>query len=134
MAIDPSKVTTEELVELVGAMTVTQITDLVDAIKEKFNVSDAAPVAFAGAMPAAGGDAAEAAEEKTEFDVVLKAAGGEKIKVIKEVRAACSGLSLGDAKALVEGVPSKVKEGISKEEAEKLKEALEAVGAEVELA
>ena len=129
--IDPAKVTTEELVELIGAMTVTQVTDLVDAIKEKFNVSDAAPVAVAAA-PAA--DAAEAAEEKTEFNVMLKAIdASQKIKVIKEVRAACSGLSLGDAKAMVEGAPSAVKEGVSKEEADKLKEALEAVGATVEL-
>lgn len=107
-----------------------EISELVKDIEEKFGVEAAAPVAFAGAMPAAGG--ADQAEEKTDFDVVLKEAGAKKINVIKVVRAATS-LGLKEAKALVGGAPSTVKEALPKEEAEELKKQLEEAGASVEL-
>ena len=122
--------TKEEIISAIESMSVLDLADLVKALEEKFGVSAAAPVmavAAAGAAPAAA-----AAEEKTEFDVVLAAAGANKIAVIKEVRA-ITGLGLADAKALVEGVPAKIKEGVSKEDAEALKAQLEAVGAKVEL-
>ena len=122
--------TKDELIEAIGNMTVLELSELVSAMEEKFGVSAAAPVAVAAA-PAAGG-AAEAAEEKTEFDVVLEAAGGEKIKVIKVVREV-TGLGLKEAKDLVEGAPKPVKEGVSKDEAEELKKKLEEVGAKVAL-
>src|ERR671920_2592260 len=111
------------------SMTVMELNDLVKAIEEKFGVSAAAMAA-----PAAGGGgaAAPAAEEKTEFNVILTGDGGKKINVIKEVRA-ITGLGLGEAKALVEGAPKPVKEGVSKDEAEKIKATLEKVGAKVEL-
>ena len=118
-----------EIIAAIESMTILELADLVKAMEEKFGVSAAAPVAAAGAAAAA---PAEAAEEKTEFDVVLKSAGSEKIKVIKEVRG-ITGLGLAEAKALVEGVPAKIKEGISKEDAEALKAQLEGVGATVEL-
>ena len=124
--------TREEMISAIESMTVLELNELVKALEEKFGVSAAAPVAVAAA-PAAGAAAAPAAEEKTEFDVVMKSFGSEKIKVIKEVRA-ITGLGLAEAKALVEKVPTKVKEGVSKDEAEALKKQLEAVGAEVELA
>ena len=101
------------------------------ALEDKFGVTAAAPVMVAGAMPAAGG-AAPAAEEKTEFTVMLKEAGAQKINVIKVVRAA-TGLGLKEAKDLVDGAPKAVKESISKDEAEKLKKELEEAGAKVEL-
>jgi large subunit ribosomal protein L7/L12 len=110
-------------------MTILELADLVKAMEEKFGVSAAAPVAAAGAAAAA---PAEAAEEKTEFDVVLKDAGAEKIKVIKEVRA-ITGLGLKEAKEAVEGTPKTLKEGVSKEDAQKIKEQLEKVGAVVEI-
>ena len=114
------------LVEEVKALTVLELNDLVKALEEEFGVSAAAMAA-----PAAGG-AAVAAEEKTEFDVVLTEIGAEKIKVIKAVREITS-LGLAEAKAVVEAAPKAVKEGVSKDEAEELKSKLEAVGAKVEL-
>jgi len=118
-----------EIIAAIESMTILELADLVKAMEEKFGVSAAAPVAAAGAAAAA---PAEAAEEKTEFDVVLKSAGAEKIKVIKEVRA-ITGLGLKEAKEAVEGTPKTLKEGVSKEEAEKIKAQLVAVGAEVEI-
>ncbi len=118
-----------EIIAAIESMTILELADLVKAMEEKFGVSAAAPVAAAGAAAAA---PAEAAEEKTEFDVVLKSAGSEKIKVIKEVRA-ITGLGLKEAKEAVEGTPKTLKEAVSKEEAEKIKAQLVAVGAEVEI-
>lgn len=122
----------EELISAIESMTVLELADLVKALEEKFGVSAAAPVAVAAA-PAAGAAPAEAAEEKTEFDVVLKDAGAEKIKVIKVVREVVSGLGLKEAKELVEGAPKTLKEGASKEEAEKIKAKFAEVGATVEI-
>ncbi|MCP5362028.1 MAG: 50S ribosomal protein L7/L12 [Hyphomicrobiales bacterium] len=119
----------EKIVEDLSALTVIEAADLAKLLEEKWGVSAAAPVA---AVAVAGGAAAEAAEEKTEFDVVLAAAGDKKINVIKEVRGV-TGLGLKEAKDLVEGAPKPVKQGVSKEEAEKIKAALEAAGATVEL-
>ena len=118
-----------KLMEEIKSMTVIELSNFVKALEEEFGVSAAAPVA-AGAV--AGAAEAAPAEEKTEFDVVMTDFGAEKIKVIKEVRG-ITGLGLAEAKALVEGVPAKIKEGVSKDEAEQLKAALEAVGAKVEL-
>ena len=115
------------LIEEVKALTVIELSELVHALEEEFGVSAAAMAA-----PAAGGAAAPAAEEKTEFDVIMTSFGSEKIKVIKEIRGV-TGLGLAEAKALVEGVPAKIKEGISKEDAEAIKEQLAAVGATVEI-
>ncbi|MBW1989806.1 MAG: 50S ribosomal protein L7/L12 [Deltaproteobacteria bacterium] len=123
-------VTKEDVIEFIANMTVLELSELIKELEDKFGVSAAAPVAVA-AGPAAGGEAA-AAEEKTEFDVILTSAGDKKIQVIKEVRA-ITGLGLKEAKALVEEAPKPVKEGISKEDAEKIKEQLEGVGAQVEL-
>jgi len=121
----------EDVIEFISNMTVLELSELVKEMEDKFGVSAAAPVAVAAAMP--GGEAGgEAAEEKTEFDVVLTAAGDKKIQVIKEVRA-ITGLGLKDAKALVDDAPKPVKEGIAKDEAEKVKEQLEGAGAQVEL-
>jgi len=119
----------EELIEAIESMTVLELSELVSALEEKFGVSAAAPVAVAAV---AGGDTAAAAEEKTEFDVVLEAAGDKKIQVIKAVREA-TGLGLKEAKALVDGAPAAVKEGIPKDEAEALKAKLEESGASVAL-
>jgi len=116
------------MIEEVKALTVLELSELVHALEEAFGVSAAA--AAVAAAPAAGG--AAAAEEKTEFDVVMTDFGAEKIKVIKEVRG-ITGAGLAEAKAIVEGVPAKIKEGVSKEEAEEIKTKLEAVGAKVEL-
>ena len=116
------------IVEEVGQLTVLELSELVSAIEEKFGVSAAAAVAVA----APGAGAAAAAEEKTEFDVVLKSAGPEKIKVIKVVREV-TGLGLKEAKALVDGAPKTVKEAVAKDEAESMKAKLEEVKAEVEL-
>jgi large subunit ribosomal protein L7/L12 len=118
----------EDILETVGSMTLLQVADLVKAFEEKFGVSAAAPVAVVAG--AAGGG--EAAEEKTEFTVVLTASGENKIGVIKEVRA-ITGLGLKEAKDLVEGAPKPVKDGVSKDEANKIKEQLEKAGAKVEL-
>ena len=119
------------LVDQLSELTVLEAADLAKALEEKWGVSAAAAVAVAG--PAAGGGAAApAAEEKTEFDVILTGDGGKKINVIKEVRA-ITGLGLGEAKALVEGAPKPVKEGVSKDEAEKIKKQIEEAGGTVEL-
>ena len=114
------------LIEEVKQLTVLELADLVHALEEAFGVSAAAAAVAAAPVAAA------AEEEKTEFDVVMTEFGAEKIKVIKEVRS-ITGLGLAEAKALVEGVPAKIKEAVSKEEAEELKGKLEAVGAKVEL-
>ncbi len=116
------------MIEEVKALSVLELSELVHALEEAFGVSAAA--AAVAAAPAAG--AAAAVEEKTEFDVVMTDFGAEKIKVIKEVRG-ITGLGLAEAKAMVEGIPAKIKEGASKEEAEEIKAKLEAVGAKVEL-
>ena len=121
----------EQIIEAIAAMSVLELSELVKELEEKFGVSAAAPVAVAAA-PAAGGAAAEAAEEKTEFDVILKEVGGEKIKVIKVVREA-TGLGLKEAKDLVDGAPKAVKEAVSKDDAEAMKKKLEEAGAKVEL-
>ena len=122
---------TQELVEKLSALTVLEVADLVKQLEEKWGVSAAAPVAVAAAP--AGGAAAPAAEEKTSFDVILAEAGGNKIAVIKEVRAAVAGLGLAEAKALVESAPKALKEGVTKEEAEEIKKKIEAAGAKVEI-
>ena len=124
----------EDIIEAISSKTLVEVMELVKAMEEKFGVSAAAPVAMAAA-PAAGGAAgggAVAAEEKTEFNVVLAAIGEKKVEVIKAVRA-ITGLGLKEAKDLVEGAPNTVKEGASKEDAEKFKKDLEAAGAKVEL-
>ena len=120
-----------KLVDDLSALTVLEASELSKMLEEKWGVSAAAPVAVAAA-PGAGAPPAAAAEEKTEFDVVLAAFGDNKINVIKEVRA-ITGLGLGEAKALVEGAPKTVKEGVNKAEAEDIKKKLEAAGAKVEL-
>ena len=120
-----------KLVDQLSELTVLEAADLAKALEEKWGVSAAAAVAVAG--PAAGGGAAApAAEEKTEFDVILTGDGGKKINVIKEFRA-ITGLGLGEAKALVEGAPKAVKEGVNKDEAEKIKKQIEDAGGTVEL-
>ncbi len=121
----------DEIVEKIEKLTLLEAAELKKALEEKFGVSAAAPVAY-GAPIAAGGPAAPAVEEKTEFTVVLKSVGSQKINVIKVVRAA-TGLGLKEAKDLVDGAPKSVKEGVSKDEAEKLKKELEESGAQVEL-
>ncbi len=126
-----SDITKEDVIEFIANMSVLDLSELIKEMEEKFGVSAAAPMAMMAAGPADGG-AGAAAEEKTEFDVVLTAHGDKKIQVIKEVRAITS-LGLKDAKELVESVPKAIKEGVDKEEAEKLKEQLEAAGAQVEL-
>ncbi|MBW1667759.1 MAG: 50S ribosomal protein L7/L12 [Deltaproteobacteria bacterium] len=121
----------EDVIEFISNMTVLELSDFVKELEEKFGVSAAAPVAVAAGAPAAQA-AEEAAPEKTEFDVVLTAVGDKKIQVIKEIRA-ITGLGLKEAKALVDGVPAKVKEGIPSEEAEAIKTQLEGAGASVEI-
>lgn len=123
-------ITKEEVVDWLSAQTVLEVADLVKELEEKWGVSAAAPVAAVGPVGAAA--PAEVAEEKDEFDVILKAAGANKISAIKEVRA-ITGLGLKEAKDLVESAPKPVKEACSKEEAEETKKKLEAAGAEVEL-
>jgi len=120
-----------EIVDKIEKLTLLEASELKKALEEKFGVTAAAPMMMAGPMPAAGA-AAPAAEEKTEFAVQLKASGAQKINVIKVVRAA-TGLGLKEAKDLVDGAPKTVKEGLSKDEAEKLKKELEEAGATVEL-
>src|SRR5881394_3870138 len=123
---------TNAIVDQLSGLTVLEIADLVKQLEEKWGVSAAAPVA--AAAPAAGGGAAAAPEEaKTAFDVILKETGGNKIAVIKEVRACVAGLGLAEAKALVEGAPKPVKEGVTKEEAAEIKKKIEAAGAKVEI-
>ncbi|MCG8470460.1 MAG: 50S ribosomal protein L7/L12 [Desulfobacterales bacterium] len=123
-------ITREDVIEFIANMTVLELSELVKELEDKFGVSAAAPVAMMAAGPA--GDAGGAAEEKTEFDVVLVSPGDKKINVIKEVRA-ITGLGLKEAKALVDETPKPVKEGIAKDEAEKVKAQLEEAGAQVEL-
>ena len=123
------------IVEQLSGLTVLEVAGLVKQLEEKWGVSAAAPVAMA-AVPAGGaggGAPAAAAEEKTTFDVILKEMGANKIGVIKEVRAAVPGLGLAEAKALVEGAPKTMKEGVTKEEAEEIKKKVEAAGAKVEI-
>ena len=123
---------TNAMVEQLSGMTVLEIAGLVKQLEEKWGVSAAAPVAMAA--PAVGGGAAAApAEEKTTFEVILKEMGANKIGVIKEVRAAVPGLGLAEAKALVEGAPKTLKEGVTKQEAEEIKIKVEAAGAKVEI-
>lgn len=124
-------VTKDNVIEFIANMSVLELSELIKELEEKFGVSAAAPVAVAAAGPAAG-DAGAAAEEKTEFDVILTSAGDQKIKVIKEVRAVTS-LGLKEAKELVEGAPQPLKEGISKDEAADIKAKIEAVGGTVEI-
>jgi len=121
-----------EIVEKIEKLTLLEAVELKKALEEKFGVTAAAPVVMGGMMPAAAAGAAPAAEEKTEFTVVLKEAGPQKINVIKVVRAA-TGLGLKEAKDLVDGAPKPIKESISKEDAEKLKKELEEAGGKVEL-
>jgi len=118
-----------QIIDLVKELTVLELSELVKALEEEFGVSAAAPVAV---MAADAGAPAAAAEEKTEFDVVLTEVGANKIAVIKAVREA-TGLGLAEAKAVVDGAPKTVKEGVSKEDAEALKEKFEAAGAKVEI-
>jgi large subunit ribosomal protein L7/L12 len=128
-----AKVDTDKLVQDLGGMTVLDLVELKNKLEEEWGVTAAAPVAVAAAgAPAAGGDGAAAAEEQSTFDVVLTAAGGQKIQVIKVVRAV-TGLGLKEAKDLVDGAPNPVKEGLAKEEADSIKGQLEEAGATVEL-
>jgi large subunit ribosomal protein L7/L12 len=125
-----AKLTTEELIAQFKELTLIELSEFVKAFEETFEVTAAAPAAVAVAAPA--GEVAEAAEEQTEFDVILAAVGDKKIQVIKEVRA-LTNLGLGEAKALVDEAPKAILEGAKKEDAEKAKEVLEAAGATVEL-
>ncbi len=126
---------TNAIVEQLSGLTVLEIAGLVKQLEEKWGVSAAAPVAMAApaAGGSAGGAAAAPAEEKTTFDIILKEMGANKIGVIKEVRGAVPGLGLAEAKALVEGAPKTIKEGVTKEEAEEIKKKIEAAGAKVEI-
>jgi large subunit ribosomal protein L7/L12 len=128
-----AKTDTDKLVEQLGGMTVLDLVELKNKLEEEWGVTAAAPVAVAAAgAPAGGGDGAAAAEEQTAFDVVLNAAGGQKIQVIKVVRA-ITGLGLKEAKDLVDNAPNPVKEGVAKEEADSIKGQLEEAGATVEV-
>ena len=122
-------VSKDDILEAIANMTVMEVVELIEAMEEKFGVSAAAAVA---AAPAAGGGEAAAAEEKTEFDVVLKSFGSNKVAVIKAVRGV-TGLGLKEAKEAVEGAPATLKEAVAKEEAEDIKKQLEEAGAEVEI-
>src|SRR4030095_8659819 len=127
---------TDKLVEQLSNLSVLEIAGLVKQLEEKWGVSAAAPVAVAAGPPAGGaaaGAAAPAAEEKTSFDVVLTEMGANKIAVIKEVRSAVPGLGLAEAKALVEGAPKTIKEGVTKQEADEIKKKVEAAGAKVDI-
>ncbi|WP_319472010.1 50S ribosomal protein L7/L12 [uncultured Pseudodesulfovibrio sp.] len=123
-------ITKEQVVEFIGNMTVLELSEFIKELEDVFGVEAAAPAAAVVAAPAAGGEAA--AEEKTEFDVILKGAGGNKIAVIKAVRA-ITGLGLKEAKAIVDEAPKALKEGVAKEEAEEAAKQLEEAGAEVEV-
>lgn len=125
-------VTKEEVIEFISNMTVLELSEFIKELEEKFGVSAAAPAAAMVMAAPAGGDSAPQAEEKTEFDVILKNAGANKIGVIKVVRALTT-LGLKEAKDKVDGVPSTIKEGVSKEEAEDAKKQLVEAGAEVEI-
>ncbi|MDL2226187.1 50S ribosomal protein L7/L12 [Deltaproteobacteria bacterium OttesenSCG-928-M10] len=122
-----------DVIEFLKNMTVIELSELIKELEETFGVSAAAPVAAMAVAAPGAGDAPAAAEEQTEFTVILADAGASKINVIKEVRTVVSGLGLKEAKDLVEGAPQTIKEGVSKEEAEKIKKQLEAVGAKIEL-
>ena len=122
----------QKLVDELSALTVLEAAELSKLLEEKWGVSAAAPVAVAAAAPAAGAAAAAPAEEQTEFTVILAKAGDKKINVIKEIRT-ITGLGLKEAKDLVEGAPKPVKEGVNKDEADKIKAQLEKAGAKVEL-
>lgn len=125
---------TDKLVEQLSGLSVLEVAGLVKKLEEKWGVSAAAPVAVAAAPAAGGGGAAApAAEEKATFDVILKEMGANKIGVIKEIRSAVPGLGLAEAKALVEGAPKPIKEGVTKQEAEEIKKKVEAAGAKVEI-
>ena len=124
---------TDQIVEQLSGLTVLEIADLVKKLEEKWGVSAAAPVAVAAAPAGGAGAAAPVVEEKTTFDVILKEIGPNKIAVIKEVRASVPGLGLAEAKALVEGAPKPVKEGVTKQEAEDIRKKIEAAGAKVEV-
>jgi large subunit ribosomal protein L7/L12 len=124
--------TKEEILDAISSMTVLELSELLSEFEERFGVTAAAPVAVAAAAPAGGGDGGGDAEEKTSFDVVLTDAGDKKIQVIKEVRGLTS-LGLKEAKDLVESAPKAVLEGVSKDDADKAKEALEAAGGSVEV-
>jgi len=130
-ASSASKITKEDVIEFIAGMSVLELSEMIKEMEDKFGVSAAAPVAVAAAATADAG-AGPAAEEKSEFDVILTTAGDKKIQVIKEVRA-ITGLGLKDAKTLVDEAPKPIKEGIAKEEAEKIKKQLEEAGAQVEL-
>ncbi len=125
-------ITKEDVIQFIENMTVLELSELVKELEEKFGVSAAAPVAVAAVPGAAAGEAAAAAEEKTEFDVKLADAGSQKIQVIKVIRA-ITGLGLKEAKQLVDSAPSVIKEGVSKEEAEEIKKKVEEVGGKVEI-
>ncbi len=125
-------ITKADVIEFIANMSVLELSEMVKEMEEKFGVSAAAPVAMMAAGPAGDAGGAEAAEEKNEFDVILTTSGDKKIAVIKEVRA-ITGLGLKEAKALVDEAPKPVKEGVPKEEAEKIKAQLEEAGAQVEL-
>ncbi|MDK2955125.1 MAG: large subunit ribosomal protein [Desulfovibrionales bacterium] len=125
-------VTKEQVVEFIANMTVLELSEFIKELEEKFGVSAAAPVAAVAAAPGAAADAGPAEEEKTEFDVVLTEVGGNKIAVIKVVRA-LTGLGLKEAKAKVDEAPQAIKEGVSKDEAEEAKKQLEEAGASAEL-
>jgi large subunit ribosomal protein L7/L12 len=124
---------TNAIVEQLSGLSVLEIAGLVKQLEEKWGVSAAAPVAAAAAPSAGAGAAPAAAEEKTSFEVILKEMGANKIGVIKEVRGAVPGLGLAEAKALVEGAPKTIKEGVTKAEAEEIKKKIEAAGAKVEI-
>jgi large subunit ribosomal protein L7/L12 len=124
---------TNTIVEQLSGLTVLEIAGLVKQLEEKWGVSAAAPVAAVAAPAAGAGAAPAAAEEKTSFEVILKEMGSNKIGVIKEVRGAVPGLGLAEAKALVEGAPKTIKEGVTKAEAEEIKKKIEAAGAKVEI-
>jgi large subunit ribosomal protein L7/L12 len=125
-------VSKDEILDAIANMTVMEVVDLISAMEEKFGVTAAAAVAAAPAAGAAGGDAGEAAEEQTEFDVVLASFGANKVGVIKAVRA-LTGLGLKEAKEAVEGAPTTLKEGVSKDDAEAAKKTLEEAGATIEI-
>jgi len=128
----PSSLTKDQILDGIAELSVLELSELLKAFEEKFGVTAAAPVAVAAVAAAGGGDAAAADEEQTEFDVVLTAAGDKKIQVIKEVRTLTS-LGLKEAKDLVDNLPGKVLERVSKEDADKAKAQLEAAGATVEV-
>ena len=125
-------VTKEDVVEFISSMSVLDLSEFIKELEEKFGVSAAAPVAVAAAGAAPADAGAAQAEEKTDFDVILAGAGDQKIKVIKEIRA-ITALGLKEAKELVESAPQPIKEGVTKEEAQEIKEKIEAVGGSVEL-